>query len=83
MLILKKVQQDLLLEAAKKEEEKKTAIDSLIDPLDIEGASEEALLETLVKLYQRVWDTEKKRLNIELGIIKKDNEVGRKRETEE
>jgi len=75
VLILQKVQQDLLLEAEKKEEEKRSLIDSLIDPLDIEGASEDVLLETLIKLYQRVWDTEKKRLNIEYQIIRKDFEL--------
>ena len=75
VLILQKVQQDLLLEAEKKEEEKRSLIDSLVDPLDIEGASEEDLLSTLVKLYQRAWDAEKKRLDKEYQIIKKDFEV--------
>merc|ERR1712228_22367 len=75
VLILQKVQQDLQLEAEKKEEEKRSLIDSLVDPLDIEGASEEDILETLVNLYQRVWDTEKKRLDKEYQIIRKDFEL--------
>ena len=78
VLILQKVQQDLLVEAEKKEEEKRSLIDALVDPLDIdEGTSEEDVLSTLVKLYQRVWDAEKKRLDKEYQIIKKDFEVVR------
>jgi len=75
VLILQKVQQDLQLEAQKKEEEKRNLIDSLVDPLDIEGASEDDILETLVNLYQRVWDAEKKRLDKEYQIIRKDFEL--------
>ena len=79
MLILQKVQQDLQLEAQRKEEEKRSLIDSLVDPLDIEGASEDQILETLVNLYQRVWEAEKKRLNTEYQIVRKDFEVRQRR----
>jgi len=75
VLILQKVQQDLQLEAQRKEEEKRSLIDSLVDPLDIEGASEDQILETLVNLYQRVWEAEKKRLNTEYQIVRKDFEL--------
>jgi len=75
VLILQKVQQDLLVEAERKEAEKRSVIDHLIDPLDIEGASEEELLNTLVELYSRVWEAEKKRLDKEYQIIRKDFEL--------
>lgn len=75
VLILQRVQEDLVREAEKKEEEKKTAVDALVAPLSLDGTTQDELLDILTQLYQTVWEVEKKRLDKECQIIKTDFEL--------